>query len=79
MIGSDFIVSNLNQTNVFTPLNLRLFSETTKKKEIIISPKISQLKDANNRLVFVKVNPQGVECKRLCTVLPDVALTELLW
>ncbi|XP_058777209.1 protein COFACTOR ASSEMBLY OF COMPLEX C SUBUNIT B CCB4, chloroplastic [Vicia villosa] len=25
------------------------------------------------------VNPQGAECKKLCTDLPDVALTELLW
>ncbi|TKY69768.1 COFACTOR ASSEMBLY OF COMPLEX C SUBUNIT B CCB4 [Spatholobus suberectus] len=25
------------------------------------------------------VNPQGVECKRLCTTLPDVARNELLW
>ncbi|CAL5188832.1 unnamed protein product [Lathyrus oleraceus] len=25
------------------------------------------------------VNPQGAECKKLCTALPDVALTELLW
>ncbi|KAK7307167.1 hypothetical protein VNO77_39990 [Canavalia gladiata] len=25
------------------------------------------------------VNPQGIECKRLCTTLPDVALNELLW
>ncbi|WJX56924.1 Protein COFACTOR ASSEMBLY OF COMPLEX C SUBUNIT B ccb4, chloroplastic [Trifolium repens] len=25
------------------------------------------------------VNPQGVECKKLCTDLPDVALTELHW
>lgn len=25
------------------------------------------------------VNPQGVECKKLCTALPDVARTELLW
>lgn len=30
-------------------------------------------------LVFVQVNPQGVECKRVCTGLPDVAVTELLW
>ncbi|XP_057448380.1 protein COFACTOR ASSEMBLY OF COMPLEX C SUBUNIT B CCB4, chloroplastic isoform X2 [Lotus japonicus] len=25
------------------------------------------------------VNPQGVQCRRLCTALPHVALTELLW
>ncbi|XP_027360783.1 protein COFACTOR ASSEMBLY OF COMPLEX C SUBUNIT B CCB4, chloroplastic isoform X2 [Abrus precatorius] len=25
------------------------------------------------------VNPQGVECKRLCSTLPDVANSELLW
>ncbi|KAK7309537.1 hypothetical protein RJT34_06343 [Clitoria ternatea] len=25
------------------------------------------------------VNPQGVECKRLCSTLPDDALNELLW
>ncbi|KAL2349340.1 hypothetical protein Fmac_003340 [Flemingia macrophylla] len=25
------------------------------------------------------VNPQGVECKRLCTTLPEVARSELLW
>ncbi|KAF7829406.1 protein COFACTOR ASSEMBLY OF COMPLEX C SUBUNIT B CCB4, chloroplastic [Senna tora] len=25
------------------------------------------------------VNPQGIECKRLCTHLPDFAVTELLW
>lgn len=25
------------------------------------------------------MNPQGVECKRFCTTLPDVAHNELLW
>ncbi|XP_014490536.1 uncharacterized protein LOC106753261 isoform X3 [Vigna radiata var. radiata] len=25
------------------------------------------------------VNPRGVECKRFCTTLPEVALNELLW
>ncbi|KAG4991623.1 hypothetical protein GYH30_025044 [Glycine max] len=25
------------------------------------------------------VNPRGVECKRLCTTLPEVARNELLW
>ncbi|XP_029127432.1 protein COFACTOR ASSEMBLY OF COMPLEX C SUBUNIT B CCB4, chloroplastic isoform X3 [Cajanus cajan] len=28
---------------------------------------------------LVQVNPQGVECKRFCTTLPDVARNELLW
>ncbi|KAI5437299.1 variant 2 [Lathyrus oleraceus] len=30
-------------------------------------------------IIWFKVNPQGAECKKLCTALPDVALTELLW
>ncbi|WVZ11736.1 hypothetical protein V8G54_016266 [Vigna mungo] len=66
-VTSDCICSSQSRADLLT-LGLAVANILTGLVWLSIKPKS-----------ITVVNPRGVECKRFCTTLPEVALNELLW